>query len=348
MAKPQADMSSMQQLKQDIRDKNPANLYMFYGEEAFLLQHYLNQLKRLLVDELTESFNFHKLNSESFGIQEFADSVENLPMMAEHTMVLVDEVDIFKLPEADREKLSQIIEDIPDYCTVVFSFANPTWKPDTRMKKLWNAFKSNGQVVEFCKQSQRDLTTWITRHFAANQKTITPDLCVYLLEITDGTMTSLAGEISKISAFSSAQQITRSDIDAVTEPVLDAVVFKMTDQLGDGEYGAALTTVQKLLKMQQEPIAILGAIGGHFRRMATARVLLDAGRNYGELMSLYGISDYAAKKAMNSAKRFSTTFYSAAASLILETDRQMKTSYDDPKRLLEVLIVQLAQEARNA
>ena len=347
MAKPQADMSSLQQLKQDLREKNPANLYLFYGEEAFLLQHYLTQLKKLLVEELTESFNYHKLNTESFDIQVFADSVENLPMMAENTMVVVDEVDIFKLPEADREKIVQVLEDIPEYCTVVFAYANPAWKPDTRMKKLWSAFKNNGQVVEFCKQSQRDLTAWITRHFAANQKTITPDLCVYLLEITDGTMTSLAGEISKISAFSGAQQITKSDIDAVTEPVLDAVVFKMTDQLGEGEYGAALNTVQKLLKMQQEPIAILGAIGGHFRRMGTARVLLDAGRNYSELMSLYGISDYAAKKAMGAAKRFSTGFYSTASRLILETDRQMKTSFDDPKRLLEVLIVQLAQEARN-
>ena len=36
-----------------------------------------------------------------------------------------------------------------------------------------------------------------------------------------------------------------------------------------------------------------------------------------------------------------------AAELILETDRQMKTSYDDPDRLLELLILRLGQEARN-
>jgi DNA polymerase III delta subunit len=31
----------------------------------------------------------------------------------------------------------------------------------------------------------------------------------------------------------------------------------------------------------------------------------------------------------------------------METDRQMKTSYDDPERLLETLLMQLAREARN-
>ena len=33
--------------------------------------------------------------------------------------------------------------------------------------------------------------------------------------------------------------------------------------------------------------------------------------------------------------------------LILETDMQMKTSFDDPQRLLELLILRLAQEAKH-
>ena len=97
------------------------------------------------------------------------------------------------------------------------------------------------------------MIAWITRHFGAAGKRINPDLCAYLIDITDGTMTSLAGEISKIVAYSGANEIRRSDIDAVTEPVLDAVVYQMTDLLGQGEYGGALLKLQQLLKMQQEP-----------------------------------------------------------------------------------------------
>ena len=33
--------------------------------------------------------------------------------------------------------------------------------------------------------------------------------------------------------------------------------------------------------------------------------------------------------------------------LCCEADRQMKTSYDDPARILELLILQLAEEARH-
>ena len=62
------------------------------------------------------------MNSETFDLQTFADAVENLPMMAEHTMVQVDEVDLFKLGESDRNKMAEILADIPDYCTVVFTY----------------------------------------------------------------------------------------------------------------------------------------------------------------------------------------------------------------------------------
>lgn len=77
-------------------------------------------------------------------------------------------------------------------------------------------------------------------------------------------MTSLLGEIEKICAYSAADTICKADIDAVTEPVLDAVVFQMTDLLSAGRYDEALLKLQQLLKMQQEPLAILGAVGSPF------------------------------------------------------------------------------------
>ena len=347
MAMQQDQMEGIQKLKAALKEKRAERLYVFYGEETFLLSYYLQQLKKMLVEDLTESFNFHKFNKENFEIRDFADAVESLPMMAPSTFVWVDDIDIFKFPEGDREKITDILSDIPDYCTVVFTFETTPWKPDKRFKKLWDAINNNGLIVEFARQDQRQLIAWVTRHFAAEQKRIAPELCSYLIDITGGTMTTLAGEISKIAAYSGADTIVKSDIDAVTEPVLDAVVFQMTDLLGEGKYGAALSKLQQLLKMQQKPIEILGAVGAHFRKISTARILLDNGKNIGDMMRIAAMKEYPAKKAMGAARNFSVSFCQKAAEMILETDRKMKTSVDDQERLLELLILQLAQEARN-
>ena len=346
MAKKDVQPNNLQLLKQALKVKELDRLYIFHGEETFLLRHYLAQIRKQLLDPLTESFNYHRLNNETFEIRAFADAVENLPMMAESTFVQVDEIDLFKMAEADRSKMVDILSDIPEYCTVVFTYETVAWKPDKRLKKLWDAIDTNGIIVEFAKQDQRDLVAWITRHFAAHEKRISADLCVYLIDITGGTMTAISGEIEKICAYSGAHEIKKSDIDAVTEPVLDAVVFQMTDMLSEGWYSGALQKLQQLFKMQQEPLAILGAIGTHFRRIGTARTLLDHGRNASELQKLCGIPDYPARKTMEAARRFRPEFCAKAAELVLETDYQMKTSFDDNERLLELLILQLAQEAR--
>lgn len=347
MAKNMAASNQFQILKGQIRDKTPARLYFFYGEESFLQSHYLGQLSKLLLDPLTEAFNFHKFTAETFSLRELADAVENMPMMAPATLIQVDDVDPFRLPESDREGLAEIFRDIPEWCTLVFTYETVAWKPDKRQKKLWTAIEEYGTVVEFAKQDQRDLVAWITRHFAAHNKKISSDLCVYLIDITGGTMTALSGEIEKICAYSGADTIKREDIDAVTEPVLDAVVFQMTDLLGEGRYGEALMKLRQLLKMQQEPLAILGAVGGHIRRLSAARILLDNGKSSSELQKLCGIPDYPARKTMEAARRFPTEFCRKGAELVMETDYKIKTSFDDPQRLLELLILQLAQEARN-
>ena len=347
MAKKPPRPNGLQNLKQSLKAKQLDRLYIFHGEEVFLLKHYLGQMRKQLIDPLTESFNSHRFNQENFSLQEFGDAVEGMPMMAESTFVQVDEVDFFKFPEGERNKMAEFLSDIPEWCTVVFTYETVSWKPDKRLKKLWSAVEENALIVEFAKQDQRDLVAWVTRHFAAHGKRISTDLCTYLIDITGGTMTALSGEIDKICSYSGAENIHRTDIDAVVAPVLAAVVFQMTALLSEGRFAAALEKLQTLLKMQQEPLAILGAVGAHYRRLGTARTLLDHGKNASDMAKLCGIPDYPARKSMDAARRLRPEFCARACELILETDYAMKTSFGDSERLLEMLILQLAQEGRN-
>ena len=50
---------------------------------------------------------------------------------------------------------------------------------------------------------------------------------------------------------------------------------------------------------------------------------------------------------MDAARKFTADFCRKATELVMETDYRMKTSYDEPERLLELLLLQLAQEGRH-
>ena len=93
--------------------------------------------------------------------------------------------------------------------------------------------------------------------------------------------------------------------------------------------------------------AVLGAIGAQLRRLFYARVILSAGGGQKELMELTGLKSYPASLTMTAARRVTDGFCQKAVELVLQTDVAMKTGADDPERLLELLLVQLSQEARH-
>lgn len=346
MARQTVDNSALEQLKTALKQNTIGNFYIFYGEEAYLRTYYSEQLKKKLIDDFTEAFNYHRFNEETISPEALTDSVESIPMMAERSMIVVEDVDFFRQPEDARNTYAAIFSDLPDYCTLVLVYDTVEYKLDKRMKTLAQAM-ANASEVQFNKPTERELSIWIARHFKPHGQMISEDLCRYFIQITGGSMTQMLSEIEKVSAYAKEPVITREDIDAVVEPVLEAVVFDLTDAISAGRYETALVKLSVLLQKQEEPIPILGAISSQMRRIVTAQTLRSAGKGIREMMSLCGIASYPAEKTMEFAKRLSERFCERAVELCLQTDIQMKTSYDEPERLLELLVLRLAQEARN-
>ena len=338
-------------LKQDLKQLQFGRLYFFYGEEHYLRDHYLQMLKNKLLDGPAEDFNYHRFTQENMNLQSLADAVEAMPMMAEFSLVQVDDYDLSKLNESDREVLASVLSDIPDYCVVVFVFDTVEYKVDGRQKKLAKVL-ARGLPVEFRRQNQRELNVWIRRHFKAHGKDIGDKQCEYLTFVTGGTMSVLGAEIEKIAAYTSGNVVTEQDIQAVVIPVLDAEVFDLTDAVAEGNYEKALQKLRTLLQMQEEPIPILVALGGAMRRLLYARISMASGKGEGMLAELLKLStgraphSFVLQKTMTTARRVSDSFCTAAVRLCMEADEKLKSYSGDDQRTLELLLLQLAQEAR--
>ena len=340
-AKPTGSSAGCTQLKKDLKEKHLGSFYILSGQEDYLRRYYLAEIKKQLLDELTESFNFHRLNNETFSLEALADALQALPMMAERTRVLMEDVNLFDC--GDTDTLTALLSDLSPECCLVVHLEE--FKPDKRKKKLWEAIEKHAVLADFAYQSETDLKPWIARHFRSAGKQLAPELCSYLLQQCGLSMTRLHGEILKICAYSGAEVIVRADIDAVVEPTLEAVVFQITDALGQRDFDRALERLHVLLKLQTEPIPIVAAIGAQARRLYAAKLLQNAGKSAEALASLCGIAPYAATKTMQQARRLSERFCRRAVELCCQTDYRLKTSYDDPERLPELLILSLAEEA---
>ena len=351
MAKKETNSAAMDQLKQDIKTEQYGRLYLFRGQEHYLRDHYLQMLQNKMLDGPAKEFNYHRFTQENMDLQQLSDAIDALPMMAQYSLVQVDDCELSRLPDTDAQKLAELLSDIPDYCTVVFVFDTVELKTSERHKELKKAL-SSGLNVEFACQSQRELNTWIKRHFRSHGKDIDDRLCEHLTFLTGGTMTALSAEIEKVAAFGSGNVVTMQDITSVVIPVLDAEVFDLTGAIVDGDYEKALLKLRTLLQMQQEPISLLAAIGGQMRRLFYAKTAMNAGKGEAGVAELIKRSSgraphpYVLQKTITTARRLSDRFCSVAVTLCMEADAKLKSYASDSQRELELLLLRLAQEVR--
>ena len=348
MALKQQSGAEYASLKAAIRAGDPAQLYLFYGEESYLREYYLGKLRGLFSDGPAAEFNVHRLDGRALDLDELSAAVEALPMMAERSLVEVDDYDLFAASEADRTRLTALFSDLPEYVCLVFVFDTVAYKPDGRLKKMTAALREHGHAVEFVRQSQSELATWIVRRFRQAGKRIDTRLAEYLVFLTDGTLSSIVSEVAKVASFASGDEIEKTDIDMVVEKSLDAQVFDITDAMAQRDFDGALKKLSEVLAMQTEPIPVLAAIGSNLRRMSAAHTLMACGKGPDALANLTGVKPFAAQKSMAAARKFPRQWCDRAVVLCMETDYRLKSSADDPERLLELLVAQLAQEAGRA
>ena len=341
-SKDKPDTAGYEKLKRELSKGTPGNLYLFHGEEVYLRDYYLGQLKKRLLGGGMEEFNLHVIQGKDFTPLQLEETVDCLPMMSEHTLILVYDYDLWKAGETDKKAFLKILSDLPEYCCLVFIYDLIPYKPDNRTK-IAAVFREKGSVVAFVRQNQDHLTDWIKRRFRALDKDIDSELCRYLLFLCGDLMNGLISEIGKIGAFARGARITREDIDAVATPQLDAVIFRMTDAIGAEDFDKAARVLGDLLRMQEKPAKILFSLGKHLRQLYSARLMLKAHRKVGSLKELWGLSSsYGADKLMNSARRFSISWCRKAIVRCGQVDLAMKSSGGDEQELLVTLLLELA------
>ena len=337
-----------QQLKKDIAEGTLKTIYIFHGEETYLREYYLNQAAKKLVPVGFEEFNYHKVEGKGLSVQRLTELVEAMPMLSERTLVQVVDFDIFKLGEEQRKAFITLLEDFPEYCCLIFVYDQLDYKPNKTMKTLCKALDKTVSVVKFETQSRSDLLNWVARRFRANGKGIDPQTAEHLIFTCGSLMNGLIPEIEKVSAYAKGSVITKADIDTVAAPILEARVFDMTSAISGRNFDRAADIMGTLLKLQEEPIMLLAVIGKELRKIYTARLAIDNGKDKFWLMEQWGMrSDYPAKLLLESARNVSTRWAAEAVRRCQELDLKMKSVNGiDSEAELKFFLMELAQGAK--
>lgn len=346
--KKKAPDAGLTRLKEALSAGELGTVYIFHGEESYLREFYLSEMKKQLVAGF-ESFNYHKLEGKALTVQTLTETVEAMPMMSPRTMVQVVDWDLYKLNEEQRNGLIALLEDFPPYCCLVIVYDQIEYKPNRTYKKLYAALDKHARTVKFEEQSQNEILKWVARRFKAAGHTIDAPTAEHLLFTCGSLMNGLIPEIGKIAAYAKGERVTKADIDAVAAPVLEAQVFEMTGAVSKGDFDRAAGVLGTLLKLQEEPFMLLALIGKELRKLHTARIALDTGRDKFWLMERWNMrSDYPARLLLDNARQVSRQWCANGVRRCYEADLRIKSvSGVDGANELKLLLMELAQGARS-
>ncbi len=331
-------------LKRDVAENKIGNVYVFDGEERYLLEHYLSEIRKKLVPEGVEEFNHRRFEGKGLDLTALYQAVDALPVFSERTLTEVWDFDFSKLNDEGREGMFSFLSELPDYSCLIFIYDTVIFKLDARVK-INAQIKKLLPVVEFRAQEKSDIINWIGRRFKSLGKQIDPGTSEYLAFVSGGLMTPLIGEIEKTAAFCRGTEITRADIDAVVTPVLDAAVYKMTDAIATHRFEDAAAVLSDLIGMNEPAQKIIYSISMKMRQLFAARIYVEKGKSTADLMELCGIRyEFQAKNLLNAARRIDPDWCRRSVRLCADTALSLNSG--GTAECLTVLLMRLAAGAK--
>ena len=326
-----------------LKEKGPERLYLLWGEERYLLESFLKELRQICISQNEASFNHHLLKGQDLDELKLKNAVDALPFFGERTFVEVREIDINSV--SDQEQLIRVLSDIPDYCTVAFvldSEVSP--KGSSKFAKF---LLTSGIHLYFSNQSQDQLVRWIARRFAFYNKGIELEAAQKLIFISGDLMNALIPEIEKIASYAKGEKVTTADVLAVATHIPEADVFELTGARAARNFNEAAAVLAELLNAKDcNAILLLSLLSNQFRRILIAYYASERHMDHRFVMDACSLRyDFLARQLIQTSRGFSESQLNHAIYKCAEADYRLKTQSIDEKELLKETVFAIAAEA---
>lgn len=332
-------------LKKQIREQNFSRVYLLYGEEPYLVTEYAKRIISRAAGGPMEDFNLQYFDGKA-PVEEIAEAVEALPLMAERKCVVVSDFDAEGANASETAKIKQLLTDPPETCVLLFRqrsvLVNP--KKSAKWRNFIKLVDQCGSSVFFAQRDAASLAKSLSENAAARGYTLPTDCAKYLIRQCGQNLSILLGEMEKICAFCGEKtDITREAIDAVVVKSSETAVYRLANALITGQYGDAFRILDTLFYQREEPVFILGALASAYIDLYRAKSGLEGGMPIPEVAKLfeYRNMEFRIRNAARDCRKLTIEQIRESLEWIFQTDLKLKSTRTQPRILLEELLSRL-------
>ena len=319
----------MQTLNQDIKTGEFKQIYLLYGEEAFLKNSYKNRLKEAIIGD--DTMNFARFEGKGLDVDELIRLADTMPFFAERRLILVEDSVFFK---SASDALVQYLPSMPD--TTILLFVET--EVDKR-NRLYKKVKDMGYAAELNRQDSAQLARWAGGILTREQKKITKHTMELFLSMAGDDMENIRMELEKLISYTLGREIiTDEDVMAVCTVQVTNRIFEMVSAIVNRQPRKAMDLYEDLLTLKEPPMRILFLIARQFNQLLQVKDLMGKGMDKGTIASKLKMQPFVVGKTMPQARQFGREQILSYVEFCVETEEAVKSGRLQDRLAVELLI----------
>lgn len=299
---------TIEELEKELKEEKLQSLYLFYGEELFLLESSLKKIKThfgetikginyILIDETNVNELISDIETPSFGYEKKLIIVKNSGLLKKEGKR--KNVELTKLKEKLNDYINKNINVIKESVVLVII------EDDIQKQELVSSIEKHGVVVKFDFQKPIQLEKRIKAICNSYKVNIDSNTLRYFIECCGTNMQELINEIRKLIEYAGeGGTIKKEDIDKLSTKKLESVIFELTDNLGKKQIKEALEAMNNLIYSKEPIQKILITLYNHFKKLYFVTLALNTNNDLIEVLNLKPNQTFLINKYKTQAKYF--------------------------------------------
>ena len=336
-------MVKIEELEKELNQGILQSVYVFYGEELFLLENSLKKIKNLF-GECIKGINYIPIDETNIG--EIISDIETPAFGYEKKLIIAKNSGILK-KEGKRKnsELGKIRDRLADYIekntkliaeSVILIFVEEDVDSKTNLYKILDKV---GIICNFEYQKPIQIEKRMKAICNAYKVNISDANLRYFIECCGTNMQELINEIRKLIEYAGENgTIQKEDIDSLCIKKLESVVFDLTDSLGKKETGKALQVLKNLIYAKEPIQKILITLYNHFKKLYLTKLAVKSNKDIITTLSLKPNQTFLVNKYKMQAKYFEERELKAVLQNLRDLDYNYKIGLIDLQVGLESIL----------
>ena len=315
-----------------------ANIYLFFGEEKYLLKQEEKKLLESFLPTGSETMNLMAFDRfASKNTENIIDSCNTMPFMSSYRVVSVKDSGLFdRGRKADSERMAEYIKELPETTVLYFNEENVD-----KRGALYKAVNKLGVCREFSVLKDNELTDEVIE---LSEGRLDRQNAEFLIKCVGNRLESLEGEINKLLQFvEEGEKITASHIESICTIIPESKIFDMVAAIGSRNPEKALDIYNNLLEAKESPFGILKMISRQFRLILQCKYLARKNMDREDIAQETGLRGFMVRDYLRQGKNFTNKTLMQALRDCFNCDINIKKGLVGDRLGVEMIILKYSK-----